>query len=246
MMIVDGVNITTMFGGRIEFLDYTLPPPSYNRYITTTDIDRKIPNKRVSVGVRDIKVRVAFNDNKENAYIMMSALTSILSDALVNFGGAITYRVVISNSGEFDMKTPKLFEWAFYLQMLDKLGPEVVVETTNTSGPVEAFNFGTYKTPVVIEITPKHSSVTSVSVVGLLGYHSTIPLTISGTSLNKKIIIDGELCKIVEMTGSTEANKFLSSNLVSFPEIGPAQTTALTFTPSTNLEVKITFKPRYI
>ena len=246
MMKIDGIDITTIFGGRIQFLEYTLPPPSYNRFITTTDVDRKIPNKRVSVGVRDIKVRIAFHDTKENSYIMSSALTSILSDALVNFGGGITYKVVISNSGDLNFKTDKLFEWELYLQMLEKYGEEVIVESTTTAAPIEVFNFGTYKTPIIIEITPKNSSVTAVSVKGMLGYHSTIPLTVNNTSLNKKIIIDGDSVKVVEVNGSTETNKFLDTNIVSFPEIGPAQTTALTFTPSADIEVKISFKPRYI
>jgi hypothetical protein len=245
-MKINGVDITTLFGGKLEFLDYSLPAPSFNRYITTTDVDRKIPNKRTSVGIRDIIVRIAFHDTKENSYIMSSALTSILSDAIVNFGGAISYRVVISNSGEFEFKTPVLFLWTLNLQILDKMGPEILVDTTNTSVPITLNNFGTYKTPLIIEITPKSAGVTSISVAGMLGYHNTTPLTINNTSLNKKIIIDGELCRILEMNGSIATNKFLDSNLVSFPEIGPAQTTNLTITPSANLEVRITFKPRYI
>ena len=245
-MKINGVDISTMFFDKAEFLDYSIPAPSFNRYITTTDVDRKIPNKRTSIGIRDLIVRIAFHDTKENSYIMSSALTSILSDAVVNFNGAISYRVVISASGEIEFKTPNLFLWTVNLQILDKMGPEIEVSTTNTSTPIALNNFGTYKTPIIIEITPKSAGVTSVTVAGMLGYHSTTPLTISNTGLDKKIIIDGEACTIIEMDGSTPTNKFLATNLVSFPEIGPAQTTNLTITPSTNLEVKIKFKPRYI
>lgn len=245
-MKINGVDISTLFGGKAEFLDYSLPAPSFNRYITTTDVDRKIPNKRVSVGIRDIRVRLAFHDNKENSYIMVSALTSILSDAVVNFGGSLSYRVVISNSGELDFQTQKLFLWTCYLQVIDKYGEEIIVSTTNTSVPIALTNVGTYKTPITIEITPTNASVTSIGISGMLGAHQTTPITITPVVLNKKIIIDGDLCTIIQDDGVTQVNKFLHSNIISFPEIGPALTTNITITPASNLSVVIKYKPRYI
>lgn len=242
MMYINGVDYSTIFPGKLQFLDYELTNPSYNRFITTTDGDRKIVNRRSSIGITNIVVRIAMYDNKENSYIMASKLVSMLGDAYVNFGGDLTYRVNVATDGAFELLTEELFLYSLQLQVLDKLGEAVVVETTSAS-PIVLANNGTYKTPIRIEVTPP-TAMSSFSVYGFGKHTSTSPLVVTNPIELKKTVIDGDLCVVLQETTGGYVNKFLDTNILSFPEI-PVGETTLIFSPS-NLAVKISYNPRYI
>lgn len=241
-MYINGVELSTLFPGKLQFLDYELTNPSYNRFITTTDNDRKIVNRRSSIGITNIAVRIAMFDDKEKSYIMSSKIVSLLGDAIVNFGGDLNYRVNVATDGAFELQTDNLFLFTLQLQVLDKLGDAVSVDTTSTA-PITLENNGTYKSPIRIEVTPQ-STISSFSVYGFGAHTSTSPLTISNPIAGKKTVIDGDLCVILQETTEGYVNKFLDSNLLSFPEILVGDTT-LTFSPS-SLDIKIIYNPRYI
>lgn len=242
MMYIDGIEISTLYPQKMQFLDYELTNPSYNRFITTTDSDRKIVNRRSSVGINNIAVRIAMFDTKENSYIMASKLASLLGDSIVNFGGDLSYRVNIAADGTFELMTDDLFVYTMQLQILDKLGEAVAVDTTSEA-PIVLQNLATYKTPIRIEVTPT-ISISSFSVYGFGSHTSTNPLVVNNPIEGKKTVIDGDLCVILQETSGGYVNKFLDSSLLSFPEI-PVGDTTLTFSPS-SLNVKILYNPRYI
>lgn len=248
-MVINGVNIIEYFNGAVEFLNYELPNPSYIRQITTTDNDRKIVNKRDSIGIHDMKVQLVLYASKEDAYIIQSDIASRLGNAIVNFGGNLSYRVQISAQGQPTNLTPTMWLYEFNLQILDKMGEEQVI-TTTYSTPIVLTNSGTYKTPIVIEVTPT-TNIEEFSVYGFGKHTSSYPLTITKASgatylpLNKKIIIDGETPRVLQETTSGFDNKFKDSNILSFPEILVGQTT-LTFTSSGSIDVDIRYKPRYV
>lgn len=244
-MKIDGVDITTLFPTKAQFLDYSLPAPSVNRFITVTDLDRKLVNRRVSIGITNIAVRIAMFDTKANCYIMASKLASLLGDSVVDFGDEVMYRVTMSTDGTYEMMTDTLFVYTMQLQVLEKFGDEVTVLPANTSAPIPLTNYGTFRTPIIIELTPTSAGVTQITVVGYKGYHATVPLTISNLTVGQKIILNGEQGVILQDTGSSLVNKFLDTNLVSFPEIDPGVTN-ITITPSSNVTVSIKFSPRYI
>lgn len=239
-MIIDGTSIESIYGSKVEFLDYEIPNPSYNRFVTVTDNDRKIVNKRASVGINNIKVRMVIHETKENAYVIISGITSLLGDALVNFGGDITYRVQVAVDGMFELKAGNMFLWTVQLQVLDKMGEEVSVTTTDDAVIVE--NLGTYKAPIVIELVP--TTTADIGIAGFGAHPITNPLTIVNVVAGNDITIDGEQCLLLEDISGTLTNKFIDSNLTTFPEIPVGETTLL-FTP-TGISKTIRFRPRFI
>lgn len=242
-MYIDGVSISSLFGERVQFLDYQLANPSLNQYISTSDGDRKKPHKRKSVGINNLMVRMAFHDSKDEAYIMASEITSRLADAYVNFGGKITYWVTTATEGSFNTIDPNyLTEWVLQLQILDKLGDGVEINTTSAN-PIILTNVGTWRTPITIEVTPT-TSIASFSVYGFGAHTSSNPLVVNSPTINKKVIIDGETRQILQEVDGGYQNKFPSTNLISFPEILKGDTN-LVFSPS-NLNIRIFYNPRYI
>lgn len=242
-MIIDGVSINSLFGERVQFLDYKVSNPSLNMYITVSDGDRKKPHRRKSVGINNLIVRIAFHDTKDEAYIMASEITSRLGDAYVNFDSKITYRVVVATEGTINsIDANHLHEWTFQLQILDKLGDGVEVITTSAN-PITLVNEGTWRTPIAIEVTPT-SSIASFSVYGFGVHTSSNPLVVNSPTINKKVIIDGDTCQVLQEVVGGYQNKFQSTNLMSFPEI-PKGSSTLVFSPS-NLNIRIFYNPRYI
>lgn len=242
MMIINGVDISTLFEtGTYEFLSYELTSPSFNRFVTTTDNDYKIVNRRESVGINTIVVQLVFYEEKETAYIMASRVASLLGDALVNFGGPITYRVQIATDGMYEGLTYNMYHYKLQLQVLEKMGELVTVTTTDDA--VVLTNVGTYKTPIKIEVTPAAGGA-SMAMSGFGAHNISNPLTIQTITAGQKIVVDGEKCQLLEIISGVETNKFASSNLMTFPYI-PAGTTTLLFTPSGSTKV-ITYRPRYI
>lgn len=239
-MTIDGVDLSTLYPTtKLLFLDYELASPSYNRYITTTDNDYKIVNRRVTIGITNIKVRLVMFDTKENCYIMASKIASLCGDALINFGGDLTYRVQISMDGTFENLAYNTYMYTLQLQVLDKLGPEVTVTTADDA--VVLTNDGTYVTPIRIVMTP--ASTTSIGISGFGVHTIDNPLTITNITIGQNIILDGA-GQVLEVVGGIEENKFSDTNLAEFPTI-PVGTTTLLFTP-TGLPKVITYRPRYV
>lgn len=246
-MIIDGVNIESLFPNKIQFLDYSLAAPSWNRFISVMDTDYKIVNQRGSVGITNMVIRVALFDTKDNCRIMASKIVSLLDDAVVSFEtNGLSYRVQISMEGQMNYKTPSLYEYQFTVQVIETMGGTSYTVVNGSSGTATCSNIGTYKAPIIITMTPA-SNLASVTVGGFLG-HETTPITITSLHTNRRIVINGETRQILEETAvgsGVYANKFLDSDLSYFPEIAVGSTN-ITYTPTTGMTVSISFKPRYI
>lgn len=241
-MRIEGVDITSLVSPNIEFLEYSPPAPSFSSLVTTSDGDRKIVNRRKTIGIVNMQVRVAIHDTKENAQIIASKLVSFLGEAYVDFYGDLIYRVTMASEGQLNLLTDYLHEYTFQLQVLEKFGQGVEINTTSAS-PIVLTNDGSYKTPIIIEVTPT-TSIASFSVYGFGAHTSARPLIFTSPTLNKKTIIDGVECRIMQEVVGGYNDRFASTNLISFPEI-PVGGATLTFSP-TNLNIKISYNPRYI
>jgi hypothetical protein len=226
-MLINNVNIETLFPDKIQFLSYSPATPSWNRFISVMDTDFKIVNDRGSVGITNWQVRVAFFDTKDASYRMASKIVSLLNDALVSFDtNGLTYRVQVATNGQFTLHTD--------------------VSVNGAAGTAALNNTGTYKTPIIITLTPA-SDLASITLTGFLG-HETTAVTITGNHTNRRIVINGEKRLILEETGigsNVYANKFTDSDILYFPEITTGVTN-LTYTPTTGMAVNVTFYPRYI
>jgi len=242
-MRINGTDITSLVSDSIQFLDYTLPPPSFTRQVTISDGDTKIVNKRETLGINNIQVRLVMYADKDDSYIMASKLVSLLGEAYVDFYGDLVYRVTIATDGGLELLSEEMFLYTMQLQVLEKLGDEVEIITTSAN-PIVLPNVGTYKTPILIEVTPT-TSIASFSVYGFGAHTSATPLVVNLPVINKKTIIDGVDKQILqEVSAGVYENKFASTNLISFPVI-PSGGTTLTFSP-TNLNITIRYNPRYI
>jgi hypothetical protein len=245
-MLINNVNIETLFPDKIQFLSYSPATPSWNRFISVMDTDFKIVNDRGSVGITNWQVRVAFFDTKDASYRMASKIVSLLNDALVSFDtNGLTYRVQVATNGQFTLHTDVLHEYQFELQVLEVMSSSVV-SVNGAAGTAALNNTGTYKTPIIITLTPA-SDLASITLTGFLG-HETTAVTITGNHTNRRIVINGEKRLILEETGigsNVYANKFTDSDILYFPEITTGVTN-LTYTPTTGMAVNVTFYPRYI
>lgn len=241
-MRIEGVDITSLVSPNIEFLDYSPAAPSLSRLVTVSDGDRKIVNKRTTIGISNMQVRLAIYDTKENSQIIASKLVSLLGEAYVDFYGDIIYRVTMASEGQLNLLTDYLHEYTMQLQVLEKMGQGVEVNTTSAS-PIPLLNEGTYKTPIIIEVTPT-TSIASFSVYGFGRHKASTPLVFNNPTLNKKTIIDGVDCRIMQEVVGGYEDRFTSTNLITFPEI-PVGGATLTFSPS-NLNIRIVYNPRYI
>lgn len=241
-MKVNNATLSSILGSTVEFLEYEVTNPSYSRLVTVTDGDRKQVNRRASVGITTLVVRMVFHNTKDESYRLASKLVSYLGEAYVQFDDSLIYRVTVATDGSFEALTPSLFFYTLQLQVLDKMSDGVLISTTSAA-PVLLENEGTYRTPIIIEVTPT-TSIASFSVYGFGAHTASTPLVVSAPTINKKIIIDGENCQVLQEVVGGYENKFASTNLISFPEI-PVGITQLTFSPST-LNVTIKYNPRFI
>lgn len=241
-MKIDGTDIRDLISEKIEFLDYTPAGPSLSRAVTVSDGDHKIVNRRETVGIMNLQVRLAMYDTKENCLIMASHLTSYLGEAYVDFDGELIYRVTTSSQGTLELKTTTLFVYSFELQVLEKMGQPVEINTTSAA-PIALPNIGSLKTPIIIEVTPT-ASIPSFSVFGFGAHTAASPLVYSSPTVNKKTILDGVDCRIMQEGVSDYTDTFASTNLISFPYVIKGGST-LTFSP-TNLNITIKYNPRYI
>lgn len=241
-MKINGTSVSSIFGRDIQYLDYSLPQPSYSHAVTVSSGDYKIVNKKGTVGIHNIQVRFGLNANKEDSYKIASKIVSLLRDAYVDFGGDLTYRVTVAVDGSLSYKTDYLTEYALQLQVLEKMGAEVKVITTSAS-PIVLNNVGTYKTPIIIEVTPT-TSIASFSVYGFGAHRASSPLVVNSPTMNKKTILDGVSFRVLQEGVSEYTEKFASTNLITFPEI-PVGESTLVFSPS-NLNIRIIYNPRYI
>lgn len=244
-MLINGVDILSLFPNKIQFLDFSLPNPSWQRLITTMDTDFKIVNQRGSVGITNMVVRMAFFDTKENSYIMASKIVSLLDDAIVQFEtNGLRYRVQVSQEGKLSYKYEQLSEFMIQLQIMETMG--ALVSVNGVAGNVALVNSGSYKTPIKIVLTPS-ADIASLNLQGFLG-NETSPLTITSLHNGRRVIVDGETRLIQEETAvgsNLYVSKFLNSNITYFPEIKVGNTT-LTYTPTTNITVNVQFSPRHI
>lgn len=244
-MFINGVNILSLFPNNLQFLDYQLPNPSWDRGVTVMDSDYKIVDANGNVAITSIPVRFGIFDTKENSYVMASKIISLLDDALVQFiNGGLTYRVQVGTSGKLSYKFDGLSEFQLTLQVLETMGVQSSVN--GAIGAMSLVNEGSVKSPVVFTITPA-ANIASISIQGFLG-NETTPLTINLLHTNRRIIVDGEKGLIQEETATGSnlyVNKFLDTNLSYFPYI-KVGTTAITYTPYVNIAINAKFNPRYI
>lgn len=241
-MKINGIELFSLFGNDVKFLEYTVANPSYTRLVTFSGEDHKILHRKATVGVNNLQVRFVIYADKDTAYKYASNIVAATGDAVVNFGGDLSYRVTPATDGSFQLLANDLFEFTLQLQVLDKWGSEVEVVATSAS-PITLNNDGNIKTNIIIEVTPT-TSIASFSVYGFGKHTSSNPLVVNNPTMNKKTVLDGVNFRVLqEVTGGYE-EKFASTNLVSFPYI-PSGSTTLVFSPS-NLNVRIVYNPRYI
>lgn len=239
-MIINGVSLDSLFGSAVEFLTYELPAPSLNRFVTVTDNDARIVNRRESVGITTLIVKLVVRGSKEDSYIIKSKIVARLSDVEVNFGGPLTYRVQVASDGTIENKAYNEWLYTLQLQVLDKFGDWETVTTTDSA--VSLTNDGSYETPIIIKVT---SSIDEefIAMSGFGAHTIDNPLTIQDITANRTVTIDGRGF-ITENVGGVEVNKFSSSNIFTFPVL-PVGTSTILFTPAGTTK-EITFRPRYI
>jgi hypothetical protein len=195
-MVINGVNINTLFPNKVQFLDYSDHAPTVTRTVVNADNDYKLLGAKVKVGIR--------------------------------------------NMGSGDV-----FLWTLSLQVLETYGASVFQTSTNGTIVLNNSN-ATYITPLKITITPT-ANIASFSIYGMLGYTAGSPLTITDITNGKKVIIYGREKLVLEETSpGVWINKFLDTNISLFPQIAGGASTTLTFTPTSNVTVRVDFNPVYI
>lgn len=180
----------------------------------------------------------------------------------------ITLDVVCNDADELELmksnltkqlaiSTIKFDDISYYYRgfMSDKLGTTYIMPGNETLGIKmlvvaekdyisEAMNLTTAKTiivqgntetPAIIEITPT-SDLIDLTLNGL----AEDPITVNSLTANKKIIIDGEACKVLQ----DEVNKYDDTDMWEFPTLQPGSNTITCSRSTANITIK--YKPRWI
>jgi phage-related protein len=110
-----------------------------------------------------------------------------------------------------------------------------VVETMSRITSKTINVVGNLETPAIIEITPS-IDIIDIVLTGL----SKNSIKIENLTASKKIILNGEDCKVTELG----LNKFGDTNLWSFPSLKPGENTITS--SRNNVDITIKYKPRFI
>ena len=245
-MVINGISIYTLFPNKVRFLDYSDHSPDLTRSVVNADTDFKILGGKTKVGIRNMQVRIVFYDTKVNSYKMSSRLIPQLMDAVVDFGDGLYFRVAPKSDGTMQRQGAEdIFLWTLALDVLETYGSPLF--QTSTNGTIVLNNTdATYVTPIKITLTPT-ANIATFSIYGMLDYTVGSPLTVTGLTSGKKVIIYGREKLVLEETSpGVWINKFLSTNISTFPSIVAGASTTLTFTPTANLTVRVDFNPVFI
>lgn len=245
-MVINGTSIYTLFPNKVRFLDYSDHAPDITRAVVNADNDYKVLGGKVKIGIRSMQVRIVFYDTKAQAYKMSSSLLPSLMDGIVSFGDGLQFRVNPRSDGTMQRQgTEDMFLWTLPLDILETYGDADF--ETSTNGTIVLDNTdATYTTPIKITLTPT-ANIATFSIYGMIGYTVGSPLTVTSLTNGKKVIIYGREKLVLEETSpGVWINKFLDTNISLFPQIEDGVNTTLTFTPTTNITVRVDFNPVYI
>lgn len=137
--------------------------------------------------------------------------------------GKPSYKYIMRGNEIVDIEMLVIAEKEYITETIDR----ITSKTINVSGNTE--------TPAIVEITP------SIGLIDLiLTGVSDDPITIKNLVADKKIIIDGESCKVT-VDG---INKFQDTEMWGFPKLLPGSRTITVDKDSVDITIK--YKPRFI
>lgn len=184
-------------------------------------------NTTVAAKTATVSLYIIGETRDEVESSVSSILSLIKGKSIVEYDGKVNTLECIFKSATVEKIAATARQLNIELIVTEK-GAEQVINLTTASLVVN--NLGTAETPLTIEITPTVNLAT----------YTVAGVTITGLTLGKKIVIDGNK-KLITEDG---VNKFADCSLVDFPKLKVgANTIAQNNITAT---VKLMFAPQYI
>jgi len=185
---------------------------------------------------KDIKVELIFKGDSRDIILknisnLMSKLTKEVDLKLDGYSNR--YKCILTGN-----ETVKTVSKNAYKKNLEFIGYEYgneIIETMNRITTKTINVSSNTETPAIVEVTP------SIDIIDLtINGIADDPITIKNLKGSKKVLIDGEECKVT-VDG---VNKFGDTDMWEFPRLKPG---ANTITVSRNIiDINIKYKPRFI
>lgn len=244
-MKIDGTDIGTKYGSKIEIGQQTVQPRSVASFLNwPDDYDRPIGRSINPKGKYfEIEIEIVVHGtSKQDAELTIS---NLLND--LKMGELELDQMNFLFSGELqEIEKTFVNAWDYVLNLTfrawSKTGPlEIVQVGTSTSKVID--NPGNVLTPCIIEVTPSND-VIKFTITGAAHNSATLEsetIVLNNLNIGETTVIDG-INGIILEDGS---NKFSEAELWEFPTLLPGSN-MITFTSSgASCDVVVKYYPRY-